>query len=102
MLISQESTDHLIALGKRLRAERLRRNETQTVFAARIGASAPTLLRMESGDPRVQFAFWVAALDILNRGAELDQLLANEDLFERFEQEQMPRRQRASRRKAGK
>lgn len=100
MLISPETTDRLLELGKRLRAERLARDETQKIFAARIGTTAPTLLRMESGDPKVQFGFWVAALDVLDRGADIDQLLASEDLFERFEQERRPLRQRASKRKA--
>ncbi len=102
MLISHEANDILRALGGRLRDERLRRNETQHVFAARIGTSVPTLLRMESGDPKVQFGFWVAALEVLGRVADLNQLLASVDLFERFEQAQKPRRQRASRRKGGK
>ncbi len=102
MLILHEARDILRALGGRLRDERLRRNETQQVFAARIGTSVPTLLRMESGDPKVQFGFWVAALEVLDRGADLNHLLASVDLFERFEQAQKPRRQRASRRKGTK
>lgn len=99
MLLSPEANDILKALGGRLRNERLRRNETQQVFAARIGTSVPTLLRMESGDPKVQFGFWVAALEILDRSADLNRLLASLDLFERFEQTQKPQRRRASRRK---
>lgn len=99
MLISHEASDILRGLGGRLRDERLRRNETQQVFAARIGTSVPTLLRMETGDPKVQFGFWVAALEVLDRSADLNHLLATVDLFERFEQAQKPRRQRASRRK---
>lgn len=102
MLISDKAGDILQKLGERLRGERLLRNETQQVFAARIGTSVPTLLRMESGDPKVKFGFWVAALDILDRAADLNQVLATTDLFERYEQSQRPQRQRASRRSGDK
>jgi len=36
-------------LGARLRRQRLKRNESQAVFASRIGVSIPTLHKMESG-----------------------------------------------------
>jgi len=45
----------LQALGTRLREERLRRNETQALFAARVGVSVPTLRKMEAGDPSPSF-----------------------------------------------
>lgn len=86
----------LRSLGARLRDERLRRNETQTMFAARIGVSIPTLRKMEGGDPTVQIGYWVAALDILCRMAELDLLLAPpEDLFAKLKQAEGPGRKRA-------
>lgn len=101
MIVSAEASESLKALGERLRGERLRRNETQQMFAARIGTSVPTLLKMETGDHRVQLGFWVVALDVLGRESELNYLLApTEDLFAKYEQAQNPRRQRASRRKA--
>lgn len=101
MLLSLDSTAHLKALGDRLRRLRLERNETQAVFAARIGTSIPTLLRMESGDPKVQFGFWVAALDVLGRLEDLSPVLAVTDLFERLERSSQPRRKRASGRGRG-
>ncbi|WP_432823116.1 helix-turn-helix domain-containing protein [Trichloromonas sp.] len=86
------------ALGERLREERLRRNETQQVFASRIGVSIPTYYKMENGDPRVQIGQWAVALDILDHAGDLDFLLApTEDLFAKYDQSQSPRRQRASR-----
>ena len=69
-------------LGSRLRAERIRRNETQALFAARIGVSVPTLRKMESGDPTVMVGYWSIALEILDRAGDLDAILAEpEDLF---------------------
>ncbi len=98
MLNSAKVTNSLQSLGARLREERLRRNETQRVFASRIGVSVPTLYKMESGDQRVQFGHWAAALDILGHAEDIDRLLApGESLFARYERSQTPRRQRASR-----
>jgi len=86
-------------LGSRLRAERLRRNETQALFAARIGVSVPTLRKMESGDPTVMVGYWSTALEVLDRAGDLDAILAEpEDLFAKYEQLKAPSRRRASRR----
>ena len=86
-------------LGSRLRAERLRRNETQALFAARIGVSVPTLRKMESGDPTVMVGYWSTALEVLDHAADLDAILAEpEDLFAKYEQMKAPSRRRASRR----
>jgi transcriptional regulator with XRE-family HTH domain len=89
----------LQSLGSRLRVERLRRNETQALFAARIGVSVPTLRKMESGDPTVLVGYWSTALAVLDRAGDLDAILAApEDLFARYDQLKAPRRLRASRR----
>ncbi len=84
-------------LGSRLRDERLKKNEAQTLFAARIGVSVPTLRKMESGDPTVQVGYWSAALDILDRAGDLDSILAEpEDLFAKYDQMKSRQRRRAS------
>jgi transcriptional regulator with XRE-family HTH domain len=98
MILSGVVGDSLKALGVRLRVERLRRNESQQVFAARIGVSIPTLYRMEAGDPKVQLGYWAAVLDVLDRAEEFKALLAPpEDLFAKYEQIQQPVRRRAPR-----
>ena len=82
-------------LGARLRSERIRRQDTQAMFAARIGVSIPTLRKMESGDSTVQIGNWAAALDIFDRLDDIDALLsAPEDLFAKFEQQHAPQRRR--------
>ena len=92
-----KTSDSLKTLGARLREERLRINETQKVFAARIGVSAPTLYKMESGSHRVTLGHWAEALDLLGRVEDLDKLLASkESLFDKYERTQKPKRQRAS------
>lgn len=86
-------------LGLRLRAERLKRNESQATFAARIGVSVPTLRKMEGGDPTVTIGNWAAALDVLDRTKDLEVVLAEpEDLFAKYEQVKAPVRLRASKR----
>ncbi len=102
MFLPGDCKEAMAVLGDRLRQERLRRNETQKVFAARIGASVPTLLKMETGDPKVCIGLWVNALDILNRLSDLSHILeTQEDLFEKYERMRMPKtRKRASRKKS--
>ncbi|MFT5240325.1 MAG: transcriptional regulator with XRE-family HTH domain [Kiritimatiellia bacterium] len=91
--------EKLKGLGSRLRAERLRRNDTQVIFAARLGISVPTLRKMESGDPSVLVGYWVAALNVLDRAGDLDAILAApEDLFAKYDQVKTPLPRRASRR----
>lgn len=85
-------------LGSRLRNERLKRNETQAMFAARIGVSVPTLRKMEAGDSAVLIGHWTTALDILDHAGDIDAILAEpEDLFAKYEMLKAPVRRRASR-----
>lgn len=93
-----DKDSELGSLGQRLRNERLKRNEPQAKFAARLGVSVPTLRKMESGDSTVQIGHWVSALGILNRDSDINLVLApQEDLFAQFEKAKMPPRQRARR-----
>lgn len=81
-MLSDNIHKMLIRLGSRLRAERLRRNESQARFAARIGVSVPTLRRLEQGDASAQMGHWLAALDVLGRLHEVEALLgAHTSLF---------------------
>lgn len=93
------SDDKLKSLGSRLRAERLKRNEVQILFAARIGVSVPTLRKMESGDSTVLIGYWATALDVLDRAGDIDVILAEpEDLFAKYEMMNSHPRKRAARR----
>jgi transcriptional regulator with XRE-family HTH domain len=93
--------DKLKLLGERLRQARIARHEMQQRFADRLGVSRPTLGRMESGDPGVSIGAWLKALQMLGRDDELDLLLSTgDDLFEKYEQANTPKRRRASRKRA--
>ena len=100
MILSEDAANCLRTLGARLREERLRRNESQQTFAARVGVSRPTLCKMEAGDPTVQLGSWAAALDVLGRTGEFNALLAPpEDLFAKYEMTRQPLRKRAPRKR---
>jgi transcriptional regulator with XRE-family HTH domain len=79
----------LASLGSRLREQRLNRNESQEIFAARLSISPRSLRRMELGDSGISIGVWAEALDLVGHLEDLDKLIpASSDLFER------PRRQR--------
>lgn len=89
----------LVALGARLRAARLERNESMALFAERIGVSVPTLREMERGSPKVQVGSWLNAFWALDRLDEVDSLLAQrESLIERARRSRDRERRRVSRR----
>jgi transcriptional regulator with XRE-family HTH domain len=98
-MVSVEHVRHaLAALGARLRAARLGRNEPMAVFAERIGVSVPTLRDMERGSATVQIGFWLNALWALDRIDEVSALLAErESLIDRAKRARSPARRRASR-----
>lgn len=89
-------------LADRLRRARLARNESQEVFAARIGLTRQTYSKMEKGVASVPIGYWLVASAILDRLNTWQEVLAeNEDLFEQFERKRM-KRKRASRKRVGK
>lgn len=66
----------LRALGENLAIARARRREPQRAWAARIGISVPTLIRMEKGDPTVSMGAYAAALWLMGRSQALPDLAA--------------------------
>ena len=52
----------LRGLGENLAIARVRRRESQRVWAKRLGVSVPTLIRMERGDPGVGAGIYATAL----------------------------------------
>ncbi len=94
-MISIDAQTALTELGLRLKAARVQRNETQALFAARIGVAIPTLRDMEQGKATVQIGAWINALWALDRLSELNQVLATQaTLFDRLAAIQSPQRQR--------
>jgi len=82
-------------LGERLRQARLARNETQELFAQRIGITRQSYGKMEKGSPQTPIGNWLAASSILGGLADWQDILAEkEDLFAKFEKKSS-KRQRA-------
>jgi len=63
-------------LGENLAVARIRRKESQRVWAKRIDISVPTLIRMERGDPGVAAGAYATALWLIGRAAALPDVAA--------------------------
>ncbi|MGL4576320.1 MAG: XRE family transcriptional regulator [Burkholderiaceae bacterium] len=70
------ATEALTRLGEHLAIARARRKEPQRAWAKRLGVSVPTLIRMESGDPRVAMGVYATALWMIGRAQALPDLAA--------------------------
>ena len=80
----------LAALGERLRAARLRRKLSTSLFAERMGVSRETLRRIELGDPSVAFGHYFAALHALGLAADIDQLAQDDTLGRQLQDAELP------------
>ena len=65
-------------LGTDLAVARLRRKESLASWAARMGTSLPTLMRMEAGEPGVSMGLYATALWLVGRSASMADLAAPE------------------------
>jgi transcriptional regulator with XRE-family HTH domain len=65
-------------LGENLAIARVRRKESQRVWAQRLGVSIPTLIRLEKGDPGVGGGLYATALWLMGRVQALPELAAPE------------------------
>ena len=65
-------------LGGDLALARQRRREGRKAWAARLGVSEPTLMRMENGDPSVSMAVYASALWLMGRSQAMAELAAPE------------------------
>ena len=94
------SAREIEALGLRLKDARLRRRFSMETVCARADISRPTLYKVESGDPSVAFGAYLQVLRVLGLVADLA-LVAKEDVLgRRLQDEALPQRKRAPRRKA--
>jgi transcriptional regulator with XRE-family HTH domain len=66
----------LRGLGENLAIARVRRRESQRVWAKRLGISVPTLIRMERGDPGVGAGIYATALWLIGTVTGLATLAA--------------------------
>lgn len=93
-----DSLRDLKMLGERLRGWRIRAEQTQKEFSARIGVSVPTLRRMENGDPNTAMRYWVEAVSALGRGKDIQDILCEQrPLFDDVPQAELTPRKRVRR-----
>lgn len=100
MFNNKNSIESLLLLGERLREARLARNESQELFAQRLGLTRQSYSRMEKGSPQTLIGNWLAACSILGRLDDWQEVLApKEDLFAKFEKKSSKRQRAGGRRK---
>ena len=93
------SAKEMKALGQRLKDARLRRRFSMETVCARADISRPTLYKVENGDPSVSIGIYVNVLRVLLLIEDLS-LIAKEDVLgRRLQDESLPHRKRAPRRK---
>jgi transcriptional regulator with XRE-family HTH domain len=93
------SAKEMEALGQRLKDARLRRRFSMETVCSRADISRPTLAKAEKGDPSVAFGIYVQLLRVLGMIGDLS-LIAKEDVLgRRLQDEALPQRKRAPRRK---
>ncbi|MCD6526895.1 MAG: helix-turn-helix transcriptional regulator [Desulfuromonas sp.] len=87
------------SLGQRLKDARLRRRFSMETICARADISRPTLYKIEKGDPSVAFGHYVHVLRVLGLLDDLALLAKDDTLGRRLQDESLPRRKRAPRKK---
>jgi transcriptional regulator with XRE-family HTH domain len=98
--IYPSSAKELEALGQRLKDARLRRRFSMETVCARADISRPTLYKVENGDPSVAMGSYLQVLRVLGMVEDLS-LIAKEDVLgRRLQDESLPQRKRAPRKKA--
>ena len=91
-----------MAMGERLKDARLRRRFSMETVCKRADLSRPTLYKIEHGDPSVAIGLYVQVLRVLGLVDDLS-LIAKEDVLgRRLQDELLPNRKRAPRRKISK
>ena len=101
MLNNKNSIESILQqLGERLREARLARNESQELFAQRLGLTRQSYSKMEKGSPQTLIGKWLEASSILGRLDGWQEVLApKEDLFAKLKRKTSKRQRAGGRRK---
>jgi transcriptional regulator with XRE-family HTH domain len=91
--------NELSAFGQRLKDARLRRRFSMETVSKRAGISRTTLYKVEQGDPSVTFGHFVQVLRVLGLLDDLALIAKEDSLGRRLQDESMPQRERAPRKK---
>ena len=86
-------------LGQRLKDARLRRRFSMETVCARADISRPTLYKIENGDPSVTIGAYIQVLRVLGLVEDLSFIAKEDALGRRLQDESLPYRKRAPRKK---
>lgn len=100
IVIYPASMNEMDALGQRLKDARLRRRFSMETVCARADISRPTLYKVEKGDPTVAFGIYVNVLRVLGLIEDLGIIAKEDAVGRRIQDDTLPHRKRAPRRKA--
>jgi len=93
------SAKEMKTLGQRLKDARLRRRFSMETVCSRADISRPTLYKVKNGNPSVAIGIYVQVLRVLGMLEDLS-LIAKEDVLgRRLQDESLPQRKRAPRKK---
>jgi transcriptional regulator with XRE-family HTH domain len=98
-ILYPSSAKEMTALGQRLKDARLRRRFSMETVCSRAGISRPSLYKVEKGDPSVAIGIYVQVLRVLGLVEDLAFIAREDVLGRRLQDESLPRRKRAPRKK---
>jgi transcriptional regulator with XRE-family HTH domain len=93
------SMKEMDALGQRLKDARLRRRFSMETVCSRADISRPTLYKVEKGDPTVAIGIYINVLRVLGLVEDLGMVAKEDAIGRRLQDEALPHRKRAPRRK---
>ena len=93
------SMKEMDALGQRLKDARLRRRFSMETVCSRADISRPTLYKVEKGDPTVAVGIYINVLRVLGLVEDLGMIAKEDAIGRRLQDEALPHRKRAPRRK---
>lgn len=97
--LSTNAEEKLEKMGTRIRQARLRRNISIEVVAQRATIGMSTLSLIEKGVSSVSIGAYVAVLEVLELDKDIEQIALDEKGKREFWEQNLRRRDRASRRK---
>ena len=93
------SMKEMDALGQRLKDARLRRRFSMETVCSRADISRPTLYKVEKGNPTVAIGIYINVLRVLGLVEDLGMIAKEDAIGRRLQDEALPHRKRAPRRK---
>ncbi len=95
--LSPDTQQELVKLGANIKKARLRRNISAEILAKEAGISIDTFASVEKGKSTVSMGAYAAVLEALGLDGDLGLVALDEEVKKAFWEQNIRRRQRASR-----